>query len=50
VPWISVLGTHGNGQDIDFLVEKNTGPERTGHAAAGWGQVTFIQATGGPAN
>ena len=50
VPWISSLGTHGSGSQLEILVDRNTGPERVGHLTTDIGQVAFIQAAGGPAN
>jgi hypothetical protein len=51
-PWITFVGTHGGGSQLDFIVDHNTGPGRTGQVTGGWGQgqYTIIQAAGGPPN
>jgi hypothetical protein len=46
VPWIHAGSTHVDQSQMDFLVDGNTGPERTGHVVASWGQLTIVQGAG----
>src|SRR5207249_1028059 len=48
VPWLQLLNSTNSGSLLIYGVDRNTGPERTGHITSQMGQVTIVQAAGGP--
>jgi hypothetical protein len=45
-PWIRFLSTHGNGVQLEVLIDLNTDTERTGHVTTALGIITIVQGPG----
>jgi hypothetical protein len=43
VPWMSFVSTHVGGSQLEFGVDRNTGPQRTGHVITLIGTITVVQ-------